>query len=144
MEVGRMTLPAQVAGAIEKLERAGYEAAAVGGCVRDHLMGKAPTDYDLATSARPEEVMDAFRGERVLPTGLKHGTVTLVRGGMAIEITTYRVDGAYRDHRRPDAVVFTGSLTEDLRRRDFTVNAIAYSPSGSHVSVSRALRSVEH
>ena len=123
-----MVLPEIVGAAIARLESLGYEAVAVGGCVRDHLMGKAPTDYDLATSARPEEVMDAFRGERVLPTGLKHGTVTLVRGGMAIEITTYRVDGAYRDHRRPDAVVFTGSLTEDLRRRDFTVNAIAYSP----------------
>lgn len=123
-----MVLPEPVAAAIAHLESLGHEAVAVGGCVRDHLMGVTPTDYDLATSALPEEVMGAFRGERVVPTGLKHGTVTLISAGMAIEITTYRVDGAYLDHRRPDGVRFTGNLTEDLRRRDFTVNAIAYSP----------------
>lgn len=123
-----MDLPKPVGAAIARLEVCGHEAVAVGGCVRDHLMGRTPTDYDLATSALPEEVMDAFRNARVVPTGLKHGTVTLISGGMAIEITTYRVDGAYRDHRRPDGVRFTGSLTEDLKRRDFTVNAIAYSP----------------
>ena len=123
-----MVLPEPVGAAIARLEACGYEAVAVGGCVRDHLMFREPTDYDLATSALPEEVMDAFRNARLVPTGLKHGTLTLISGGMAIEITTYRVDGAYRDHRRPDGVRFTGSLIEDLKRRDFTVNAIAYSP----------------
>lgn len=123
-----MDLPDVVLGAIGRLEQAGYEAVAVGGCVRDALMGRQPTDYDLATNAPPEEVVRVFSGERVAPTGLAHGTVTLVTGGMALEITTYRVDGEYSDHRRPGGVQFTGSLREDLARRDFTVNAIAYSP----------------
>ena len=123
-----MDLPEAVRWAIARLEAAGYEAVAVGGCVRDRLMGAVPTDYDLGTAARPEAVVEAFRGERAAPTGLRDGTVTLVRAGMAIEITTYRVDGDYFDHRRPAGVAFTGSLLEDLKRRDFTVNAMAYSP----------------
>ena len=86
-----MVLPEPVGAAIARLEACGYEAVAVGGCVRDHLMLREPTDYDLATSALPEEVMDAFRNARLVPTGLKHGTLTLISGGMAIEITTYRV-----------------------------------------------------
>ena len=124
-----MNLPEAVRFAIERLEAAGHEAVAVGGCVRDDLMGRVPQDYDLATSAAPGEVMRALEGERIVPTGLPHGTVTLVSGGMAIEITTYRVDGKYLDHRRPEDVRFTGSLIEDLKRRDFTANAIAFSPS---------------
>ncbi len=124
-----MNLPEAVSGAIARLEAAGYEAVAVGGCVRDSLMGREPKDYDLATDAPPEAVQAVFSGARVVPTGLRHGTVTLVAGGMAIEITTYRVDGAYLDHRRPEDVRFTRSLAEDLRRRDFTVNAMAFSPS---------------
>ncbi len=124
-----MNLPEAVSGAIARLEAAGYEAVAVGGCVRDWRMGRVPSDYDLATDAPPEAVRAVFSGARVVPTGLRHGTVTLVTGGMAVEITTYRVDGAYRDHRRPEGVTFTRSLTEDLKRRDFTVNAMAFSPS---------------
>ena len=137
-----MTLPDAVLTAIERLEDAGHEAVAVGGCVRDFLMGRAPTDYDLATSALPEEVMMALPGERIVPTGLKHGTVTLVMGGMAIEITTYRVDGEYLDHRRPAFVRFTGSLAEDLARRDFTVNAIAYSPSRGYIDPAGGRRDI--
>lgn len=138
-----MTLPNAVLMAIARLEDAGYEAVAVGGCVRDFLMGRAPTDYDLATSALPEEVISALPGERIVPTGLKHGTVTLVAGGMAIEITTYRVDGEYLDHRRPLGVRFTGSLEEDLKRRDFTVNAIAYSPSRGFVDPTDGQRDIK-
>ena len=138
-----MTLPDAVLMAIGRLEEAGHEAVAVGGCVRDFLMGRVPTDYDLATSALPEEVMAALPGERIVPTGLKHGTVTLVTRGMAIEITTYRVDGEYLDHRRPAGVQFTGSLTEDLKRRDFTVNAIAYSPSRGYFDPADGRRDID-
>ena len=138
-----MTLPDAVLKAIARLEEAGHEAVVVGGCVRDFLMGRVPTDYDLATSALPEEVMAALPGERIVPTGLKHGTVTLVTRGMAIEITTYRVDGEYLDHRRPAGVRFTGSLTEDLRRRDFTVNAIAWSPARGYFDPADGRRDIE-
>ncbi len=137
-----MTLPDAVRMAIARLEDAGHEAVAVGGCVRDFLMGRAPTDYDLATSALPEEVISALDGERIVPTGLRHGTVTLVSVGMAIEITTYRVDGEYLDHRRPSGVRFTGSLEEDLKRRDFTVNAIAYSPSRGFIDPADGRRDI--
>ena len=123
-----MFLPEAVLSVIGRLEKAGYEAYAVGGCVRDHLLGRAAGDYDVTTSALPHEMQAVFAGERVLETGLKHGTLTVFSGDLPIEITTYRIDGAYADHRHPDEVTFTRSLHEDLRRRDFTVNAMAYSP----------------
>jgi len=107
-----------------KLEEAGYEAWCVGGCVRDSLMGREPGDWDVTTSALPEETMAVF-GEYAFATGLQHGTVTVRSDHQSVEVTTYRVDGAYHDHRRPDSVTFTCSLEEDLRRRDFTVNAMA-------------------
>ena len=112
-----------------KLEAAGYEAWCVGGCVRDLLLGRQPEDWDVTTSALPEETMAVF-GPQALPTGLQHGTVTVRTENGAVEVTTYRVDGTYSDHRRPDAVTFTPSLEEDLRRRDFTVNAMALSREG--------------
>ena len=118
-------LPAQALFALEKLEKAGFEAALVGGCVRDRLMGRVPGDYDIATSALPEETLKVFEGERTVPTGLKHGTVMLVYDGMPMEITTFREDGEYTDMRRPDSVRFTRSLKEDVLRRDFTMNALA-------------------
>jgi len=102
----------------------------VGGCVRDTLLGLAPHDWDVCTNAAPPKVMECFRGERVIETGLKHGTVTVVAGGKPVEVTTFRVDGAYSDHRRPDKVAFTASLREDLARRDFTINAMAMTPGG--------------
>ncbi len=119
-------IPAYVNDVIERLETAGYEAYIVGGCVRDSLLGKAPDDYDVTTSARPEEVKAALGGYRIIDTGIKHGTVTVLSGGNPIEVTTYRCDGEYTDHRRPDNVALTRSLREDLSRRDFTVNALAY------------------
>ena len=121
-------IPASVCGIIGRLNRAGYEAWAVGGCVRDSLLGRTPHDWDLCTSALPEQVAEVFRGERLLPTGLAHGTQTLLEDGKPYEITTYRVELGYSDGRHPDAVAFTPSLTEDLARRDFTVNAMACHP----------------
>ena len=113
---------------MDKLERAGYTAYAVGGCVRDHLMGRIPGDYDVTTSARPEEMLEVFDGDRVVETGLKHGTLTIVKDGMNVETTTYRIDGTYDDGRHPDSVTFTDRLDDDLCRRDFTINAMAYNP----------------
>ncbi len=121
-------LPRGVAFVLERLNGRGYEAYVVGGCVRDHLMGRVPSDYDVTTNARPHEMMEVFSDCRVIETGLKHGTLTVLAEGMSIEVTTYRVDGAYDDGRHPNEVTFTASLEEDLCRRDFTVNAIAYSP----------------
>ncbi len=114
--------------ALEILRAAGYEAWIVGGCVRDALLGQPPKDYDITTSALPEETKRAFQGCRVIETGIRHGTVTVVLEEEPLEITTYRVDGGYSDARHPDAVTFTRSLREDAARRDFTMNAIAYAP----------------
>ena len=123
-----MQLPAQVHSALSRLNAAGFAAYVVGGCVRDLLMGRTPGDYDITTAALPEETAAVFAGERVIETGLQHGTVTVLTDGMPLEITTFRVDGAYSDARHPDAVRFTRSLREDLARRDFTMNAIAWNP----------------
>lgn len=124
----RMTLPSPVVFVMETLERAGYTAYAVGGCVRDHLMGRNPGDYDVTTSAKPDEMLEVFSGQRVVETGLKHGTLTIVKDGMNVETTTYRIDGTYDDGRHPDSVTFTDQLSDDLCRRDFTINAMAYNP----------------
>lgn len=121
-----MVLPPYAADVLRRLHAAGHAAFAVGGCVRDSVMGITPTDYDLATSATPEEVLHVFEEERVIETGVKHGTVTVLIGDASVEVTTFRVDGTYSDARRPDAVTFTPSLSADLARRDFTVNAMAW------------------
>ena len=122
-------IPKYVKTVLEMLEEAGYEAWCVGGCVRDGLLGRIPGDWDVTTSAMPEETMAVFGG-RTVPTGLQHGTVTVRADHKSVEVTTYRVDGAYHDHRRPDSVSFTHSLEEDLRRRDFTINAMAINLKG--------------
>ena len=109
------------------LESAGFEAYAVGGCVRDSLLGKVPTDYDVTSSAAPDEMKTVFKNEHVIETGIKHGTLTVLINKNPIEITTFRVDKEYLDNRHPSKVEFTHSLKEDLARRDFTVNALAYS-----------------
>ena len=118
-------LPEKVNAIIETLQNAGYEAYAVGGCVRDSLLGKLPHDWDITTSALPEQVKSLFR--RTVDTGIAHGTVSVLCGKEAYEVTTYRIDGDYTDRRHPDQVTFTDNLKEDLRRRDFTINAMAYS-----------------
>ena len=124
----RFDLPAPVLSALRRVNEKGYEAYAVGGCVRDLLRGVTPNDYDICVSCPPQETHACFAGERIIDTGIRHGTVTVILDGMPLEITTFRTDGAYTDGRHPDAVHFTGSLTEDLARRDFTVNAMAYHP----------------
>lgn len=128
MPLSPQVLPPQVLDALDRLHQAGYEAWIVGGCVRDLLLGRVPTDYDITTSALPPQTKEVFRERRVVETGIRHGTVTLLEEGMPLEITTYRVDGTYSDARHPDGVTFTTSLREDAARRDFTVNAMAYAP----------------
>jgi tRNA nucleotidyltransferase (CCA-adding enzyme) len=111
---------------IKLIEENGFEAYVVGGCVRDVLLNKTPKDWDVTTSAKPNEIIRIFEKFKVIPTGLKHGTITVVVKKYAIEITTYRIDGEYKDNRRPENVFFTNKLREDLSRRDFTINAMAY------------------
>ena len=123
-----MELPQYVRRCINALENGGYEAYAVGGCVRDHLLGLQPHDYDLCTSALPEQIQAVFSGENLVLAGIKHGTVGVVTEGGVVEITTYRTEGGYQDSRHPDWVRFVSHIREDLARRDFTVNAMAYSP----------------
>lgn len=119
--------PKDVLALLERLEDSGFEAYLVGGCVRNALMGIETHDYDITTSALPEEIKGVFSDMRVVETGIKHGTVTVISEKITAEITTYRTDGVYADHRHPQEVIFTPNLMEDLSRRDFTVNAIAYS-----------------
>ncbi len=120
----KLKLPQKVNFIIDLLRRNDHEAFAVGGCVRDLILARDPGDFDITTSATPDEVKKIFR--RTIDTGIEHGTVTVLMQGEAFEVTTYRVDGAYKDGRHPDSVTFTPSLKEDLKRRDFTINAMAY------------------
>lgn len=122
------SIPDHALTVVERLERHGYEAYVVGGCVRDSLLGKAPKDWDVCTDALPEEVLRVFRRFHVIKTGLKHGTVTVMVNHEPVEVTTYRIDGEYTDNRHPDAVQFVSDIEADLARRDFTINAMAYSP----------------
>ena len=121
-------MPPAIGEIIARLNRGGYEAYVVGGCVRDALLGREPHDWDICSSALPQEVVDCFPERTVHPTGLKHGTVLLSWEGEGIEITTFRTEGGYSDHRHPDKVTFVRSLDEDLGRRDFTVNSMAFHP----------------
>lgn len=114
--------------AIKLLQKSGYEAYAVGGCVRDMIMGRECQDTDITTSALPEKIKEVFSSFRTVDTGIRHGTVTVIIDGVPLEITTYRIEKGYSDGRHPDKVIFTPKLTEDLKRRDFTVNSIAYCP----------------
>ena len=123
----QLTLDAGAAALLDALHAAGYAAYAVGGCVRDSLLGLAPHDWDLCTSALPQQVMALFGEENCIPTGLQHGTVTVKRAGALYEITTFRTEGTYTDGRHPDEVHFVPDVREDLARRDFTINAMAYS-----------------
>ncbi len=120
-----MKIDVRALDALKILENAGHEAYLVGGCVRDYLRGITPHDYDITTSALPGQTMAAFEGYRIIETGLRHGTVTVMIDSLPLEITTFRQDGKYSDSRRPDSVTFVSSLKEDLARRDFSVNAIA-------------------
>ena len=122
----KIKLPKDVEEIIDYIYKFNKEAFIVGGCVRDSIIGLTPNDYDITTSASPNEIMDIFREYKIIETGIKHGTVTLIKNNSEYEITTYRIDGDYNDNRRPDYVEFTKDITKDLERRDFTINAMAY------------------
>ncbi len=138
----KIQLPDQVNKIIDTLEEAGYEAYAVGGCVRDSLLGRTPDDWDITTSAKPEDCKRLF--PRTVDTGIKHGTVTVLLGGEGFEVTTYRIDGVYEDGRHPREVTFTASLKEDLRRRDFTVNAMAYNERSGLVDIYGGMQDIKN
>ena len=124
----KIKIPPNIMSALEMLSSNGFEAYVVGGCVRDAFLGKVADDWDITTSATPEEMKKVFADYRVIETGIKHGTLSVIIGGEVLEITTMRVDGDYTDNRHPDSVEFTGDIHKDLSRRDFTVNAMAYNP----------------
>ncbi len=131
----RTEIPEYVKSILFRLKSAGFDSYLVGGCVRDSVMGAVPHDYDIATPASPEAVEACFNDLHVIETGLKHGTVTVVSRGHPVEITTFRADGEYLDNRRPEHVTFVSDLETDLSRRDFTVNALAYSPGSGIVDL---------
>lgn len=124
----KISCPTYAETALNMLRDSGFTAYVVGGCVRDSIMGRTPGDWDMTTSSLPNETMEVFKGFRTIPTGLKHGTVTVLIEKQPLEITTMRIDGEYTDSRRPDSVMFTEDICKDLSRRDFTVNAMAYNP----------------
>lgn len=138
----KITLPRKVLMIINNLQLHGYEAFAVGGCVRDSILARRPEDWDITTSARPEEIKKLFR--KTVDTGIEHGTVTVLIGKDSFEVTTYRVDGAYEDGRHPTEVRFTSRLEEDLQRRDFTINAMAYNDEIRLVDVFGGMRDLNH
>ena len=137
----KMYIPSKAAEIIRELAANGFEAYAVGGCVRDSILGREPEDWDITTSARPEQVKQIF--SRTVDTGIEHGTVTVLMDKDAFEVTTYRVDGEYEDHRHPKEVTFTASLEEDLKRRDFTINAMAYNPETGLVDIFHGMEDLE-
>lgn len=136
-----INLPEKVKYIIGRITEAGYEAYAVGGCIRDSILGREPNDWDITTSARPEQVKALF--QRTIDTGIAHGTVTVMLEKEGFEVTTYRIDGEYEDHRHPKEVVFTSQLVEDLRRRDFTINAMAYNETEGLVDAFHGLEDIE-
>lgn len=135
-------LPDKVRKIIETMEAGGYEAYAVGGCIRDSILGRIPDDWDITTSASPQEVKRLFC--RTIDTGIQHGTVTVMIGREGFEVTTYRIDGEYEDGRHPKEVTFTSSLIEDLKRRDFTINAMAYNEKEGLVDVFGGMEDIEN
>ncbi len=137
----QIQLPDKVHKIINTLKEAGYEAYAVGGCVRDSILGREPDDWDITTSARPEEIKRLF--PRTIDTGIRHGTVTVMLDKEGFEVTTYRIDGDYEDSRHPKEVTFTANLAEDLKRRDFTINAMAYNESRGLVDLYGGLADME-
>lgn len=137
-------IPSGASMVMKQLTNAGFQAYVVGGCVRDSLLGKTPKDWDLCTSATPEEMQQVFAGCHVVETGLQHGTLTVVANHEPYEVTTFRVDGEYTDHRHPDQVIFVRDVREDLARRDFTVNAMAYHPDSGLVDAFHGQEDLKH
>lgn len=139
-----ITLPAQVNTAIGLLEKSGFEAYAVGGCVRDLIMGRKPYDYDITTNALPDRMKEIFSDFRCIETGIKHGTLTVIIDKMPLEITTYRIDGEYKDSRHPDSVSFSENLKDDLSRRDFTVNTLCFNERSGLIDCFGGLKDIEN
>lgn len=137
----KIALPEKVKFIIDTIAEAGFEAFAVGGCIRDSILGREPNDWDITTSAKPEQVKALFR--RTIDTGIAHGTVTVMLDKEGFEVTTYRIDGEYEDSRHPKAVTFTANLVEDLKRRDFTINAFAYNDTVGLVDAFEGLKDVD-
>jgi len=140
----KIKLPDKVIYIIRTLESCGFDTYTVGGCVRDCIMGKSPTDWDICTEATPEQIMRSFKGQRIIETGLKHGTITLLLGKNSYEITTFRKDGDYKDNRHPEKVAFISDIKEDLARRDFTINAMAYHPEKGMIDFFGAMADIEN
>lgn len=140
----KIEIPSGANEIIHTLQDKGYEAFLVGGCVRDSILKRPIHDYDITTSATPDEMMEIFKDKRIIETGLQHGTITIVIDGEPYEVTTYRIDGNYSDSRRPDKVTFTKSLEEDLKRRDFTINAMAYNDEVGLVDPFNGMEDIEH
>lgn len=140
----KINIPADANELIHTLQNNGHSAYIVGGCVRDSILGRTPHDYDICTSATPSEMLEIFKDRKIIETGLQHGTVTVVANGEPYEITTYRIDGIYSDNRRPDTVTFTDKLTEDLRRRDFTINAMAYNDEEGLIDPFNGMEDIKH
>ena len=143
MQKANIVLPRTVETALSLLEAQGFEAYVVGGCVRDSLLGRHPNDWDITTSALPEEMQQVFRDYRVIETGIKHGTLGVLIDGTLLEITTYRSDGEYLDNRHPSFVTFSRNIADDLSRRDFTVNAMAYHPVRGLIDLFEGQRDLE-
>ena len=137
----KIILPEKVKFIIDVITQAGYEAYAVGGCIRDSILGRVPDDWDITTSAKPEQVKALFR--RTIDTGIEHGTVTVMLDKEGFEVTTYRIDGEYEDSRHPKDVIFTANLVEDLKRRDFTINAMAYNDTSGLVDIFGGVEDIE-
>ena len=137
----KLEIPSSAEKILRVLEENGHEAYVVGGCVRDSILGRSPDDWDITTSASPEQVKELFR--KTVDTGLQHGTITVLIDKEGFEVTTYRVDGDYEDGRHPREVMFTSSLEEDLKRRDFTINAMAYHPDRGLVDLFHGMEDME-
>jgi len=137
----RIALPEKVKYIIDTITQAGYEAYIVGGCVRDAILGRIPEDWDITTSAKPEQIKELFR--RTIDTGIQHGTVTVMLEKEGFEVTTYRIDGKYEDSRHPKEVTFTPNLEEDLKRRDFTINAMAYNEQAGLIDIFGGMEDIE-
>lgn len=137
----KILMPENVNYILKELKNHGFEAYAVGGCVRDSILNRIPDDWDITTSAKPEQIKEIFR--KTIDTGIQHGTVTVMRDHVGYEVTTYRIDGEYEDSRHPKEVIFTGSLLEDLKRRDFTINAMAYNEEEGLIDAFGGLQDIE-
>ncbi len=140
----KINMPEEVEEALNILNEAGYDSYIVGGCVRDSVLNVVPKDWDITTSALPTQIIKCFNKFRTIETGLKHGTVTVIINKIQLEITTFRVDGEYKDNRRPDEVFFTNNISLDLRRRDFTINAMAYNPKDGIVDLNGGFEDIKN